>query len=264
MRFIKMEALGNDYLYVFSREEPQKPEEVARRLSDRHYGPGADGVIWVLPSQRGDFRMRIFNADGSEAQMSGSGLCCLGKYVYEQRYTQRTHLSIETLAGLQELDLHIRSGEVEKVTVDMGKAQVFPKKELKVLSQQMQVVPVAVGNLHAVLFTEDVEQVPVEKLGAAMEHHEAFPGGVNCEFVQILGDTQFRMRAWERGAGITMACGTGACAAAAAAVTAGFCPYDKEMEGMLEGGSLVLRVCRDGRIFMTGPANRVYRGEIEL
>lgn len=264
MRFIKMEGLGNDYLYVFSREEPQEPEKVARRLSHRHYGPGADGVIWVLPSERADFRMRIFNADGSEAQMSGSGLCCLGKYVYEQGYTQRTHLTIESLAGLQELDLQVKSGEVQKVTVDMGKARVSPLKELEILGVQQSVVPVSVGNDHAVLFVENAEEVPVEGWGTALQNCGAFPEGVNCEFVELRSPTCFRMRAWERGAGITMACGTGACAAAAAAVAAGFCPYNTEIEAILDGGSLFLRVCRDGRIFMTGPANRVYRGEIEL
>lgn len=264
MRFIKMEGLGNDYLYIFAQEEPAEPRALARRLSDRHYGPGADGVIWVLPSERADFRMRIFNADGSEAQMSGSGLCCLGRYVYEQGYTQRTHLTIETPAGLQELALQIRNGEVRQVTVDMGKAQVCPPRKLEVSGQILQAVPVFVGNPHAVFFTADAEQAPVEKLGPAIERCVDFPDGVNCEFVQMQGETRFRMRVWERGSGVTMACGTGACASAAAAAAAGLCPYDKEIEAVLDGGSLFLRVCRDGRVFMTGPAHRVYRGEIEL
>lgn len=264
MRFIKMEGLGNDYLYIFSREEPENPAELARRLSDRHYGPGADGVIWVLSSDMADFRMRIFNADGSEAQMSGSGLCCLGKYVYEQGYTQRTHLTIETLAGLQELDLQVKSGVVHKVTADMGKAGVSAPRELEILGTRRQVVPVSVGNAHAVLFVDRAEEIPVESWGTVLQHGGAFPEGVNCEFVEMRGETCFRMRVWERGAGATMACGTGACAAAAAATAAGLCPYEREIEAILDGGSLFLRVCRDGRIFMTGPANRVYRGEIDL
>ena len=259
MHFTKMHGLGNDYLYVYG--EPKDPEALSIKLSDRHFGAGSDGMIWITPSQTADFGMRIFNADGSEAKMCGNGIRCVGKYVYDKGYTNKTHLRIETLSGIRTLDLHVENGAVTQATVDMGKAVVEPTKTLEVDGQTVTCTPVSVGNPHAVLFVEDAEHAPLTTLGPALEHHPAFPGGVNVEFVQVLDERTLRMRVWERGSGVTMACGTGACASTAAAVRAGFCPQDQLISVVLDGGTLQIQVAGDGTVHMTGPAEWIYEGE---
>lgn len=261
MHFTKMHGLGNDYLYVYG-EVPSNICELSQKLSDRHFGAGSDGMIYISPSAVADFRMRIFNADGSEAKMCGNGIRCVGKYVYEKGYTDKRSLSVETLSGIKYLTLSVSFGKVKSVTVDMGTACVAADKHLTVDGETVTCTPVSVGNPHAVIFVDDAETAPLTTLGAKLEHHDAFPDGVNVEFVRRREDGSLGMRVWERGSGVTMACGTGACAAAAAAVAKEFCRCDRPIPVHLDGGTLEITVSREGRVTMTGPAEFVYEGEL--
>ena len=263
MHFTKMHGLGNDYLYVYG-EVPENICELSRKLSDRHFGAGSDGMIYISPSKVADFKMRIFNADGSEAQMCGNGIRCVGKYVYDKGYTDKTKLQIETLAGIKTLMLQTMCGKVKFVEVDMGKAEVKPDQELEIPAEPANIIctPVSVGNPHAVIFVEDAEAVPLSVTGPLIERHEAFPEGTNVEFAQVLSENKIRMRVWERGSGITMACGTGACATAAAAVSKGLCKFSSPIDVELDGGTLQITVEPDYTIGMSGPAAAVYEGEV--
>lgn len=260
MHFTKMHGLGNDYLYVYG-EVPDNIEKLAVRLSERHFGAGSDGMIYISPSDVADFRMRIFNADGSEAKMCGNGIRCVGKYVYDKGYTDKKHLRIETLSGIRTLDLQVSYGKVKSVTVDMGQTVSDEDLTLDVDGQQVVCTPVSVGNPHAVIFVEDMDQAPLTTLGPKIEHHASFPDGVNVEFVQVLGDGELRMRVWERGSGVTMACGTGACASAAAAVKKKLCRAGEPILVHLDGGTLKIQVAPEGGVTMTGPAEFVYEGD---
>ncbi len=262
MHFTKMHGLGNDYLYVYG--EPENPSALSIRLSDRHFGAGSDGMIWISPSTAADFKMRIFNADGSEAKMCGNGIRCVGKYVYDKGYTDKSRLTVETLSGIRTLELHVSGGRVKSVTVDMGKAAAGEELTLSVEGQRVICTPVSVGNPHAVVFVADIDQAPLTTLGPKLEHHKAFPEGVNAEFVQVLGENELRMRVWERGSGVTMACGTGACASAAAAVKKGFCRYNEPISVRLDGGTLDIQIAPDNTVTMTGPAETIYEGEADL
>ena len=263
MHFTKMHGLGNDYLYVYD-EVPENIEKLSQKLSERHFGAGSDGMIYISPSKIADFRMRIFNADGSEAKMCGNGIRCVGKYVYDKGYTDKTNLKIETLSGIKYLNLQLSCGKVKFVTVNMGKAIPEAEKTLAVCGNEINIIPVSVGNPHAVIFVSDIEKAPVSEVGPALEHHTDFPEGVNVEFVQIISDTELRMRVWERGSGITMACGTGACAATAAAVFKGVCPKGIPISVHLDGGTLKIQIDNDDTATMTGPAETVYEGETDI
>ena len=252
MRFTKMQGLGNDYLYIYG-PVPEDAEALSRRLSDRHFGPGADGLIFMGPSEQADFSMRIFNADGSEAGMCGNGIRCVGKYLYDHGYTRKHVLVIETRAGLRQLTLHDEAGKIVSASVEMGNATIVPGSTGDLVD---------LGNPHLVLFVPYAEAVDITKEGPKLEH--SVSGGVNVEFVQVLGPNKLRMRVWERGSGVTLACGTGACASAAAAVRRGLCPADTPIELVLDGGSLFITVRADGSIQMEGPAETVYEGEIKL
>ena len=266
MRFTKMQGLGNDYLYVYG-PVPENVAELSRRLSDRHFGAGSDGMIFIEPSAVADFKMRIFNADGSEAMMCGNGIRCVGKYVYDRGLTERTELTVETLSGLKTLKLHVEDGTVRTATVGMGTATVGKDRTLTVPSgpdgKAVRIVctPVSVGNPHAVLFVDDAENAPVATVGPSIEHDPSFPGGVNVEFIQVTGPNALRMRVWERGSGITMACGTGASASVAAAVAKGYCAVGEPVAVRLDGGTLRITVAADGSVTMEGPAETVYEGE---
>ena len=261
MKLTKMHGIGNDYLY-FHEEVPVDVKELAVRLSDRHKSLGSDGLIYICRSECADFRMRIFNADGSEAAMCGNGIRCVGKYVYEKGLTDKEHLQIETNSGIRSLQLEVHNGIVRSVTVDMGTAQVAKPEDLEADGQIYAVVPVSTGNPHAVIFTDESGLSQAEKTGPLIEHHPRFPGGVNTEFVQILGDNRIRIRVWERGSGITMACGTGACASAAASVASGYCKAGQPVHAILDGGELEITVMEDMRILMKGPAQFAYEAEI--
>ena len=259
MHLAKMQGLGNDYLYHYG--EVENPAELSVKWADRHFGIGSDGLILIQDSEVADFKMRIFNADGSEAMMCGNGIRCVGKFVYDKGYTTKTTLTIETLSGIRTLQLDVQEGLVQQATVDMGDVKVEQEIALSVLEQEVRCVPVSVGNPHCIVFCEDADEAPLTTIGAALERHEQFPQGVNVEFVQILDRHHIRMRVWERGSGITMACGTGACASAAAAVKAGFC--DSPLVVKLDGGDLNIEILSDSSARMTGPAVIVAECDVE-
>lgn len=263
MKFTKMHGLGNDYLYVYG-EVPENIAELSTKLSERHFGAGSDGMIYISKSGIADFKMRIFNADGSEAKMCGNGIRCVGKYVYDKGYTDKKHLSIETLSGIKYLTLQVVNGKVKTVTVDMGKAEAEKPMTLTVDGKTVSLIPVSVGNPHAVIFVDDIETAPLLSLGPKIEHHSAFPDGVNVEFVQVLEDDKLRMRVWERGSGVTMACGTGACASVMAAIAVKHCRYDETVSVVLDGGTLKIQITPDNTVQMTGPAETIYEGETEI
>ncbi len=262
MHFTKMQGLGNDYLYFWG--EPEDPAAVSRRLSDRHFGAGSDGIITISPSDIADFKMRIFNADGSEAKMCGNGIRCVGKYVYDKGYTDKTRLRVETLSGIRTLDLHLCGGRVKSVSVDMGRAGAGEDLTLAAGGEEIVCTPVDVGNPHAVIFTDTPQDARLTTLGPQIEKHPVFPDGVNVEFVEVLAKDRLRMRVWERGSGVTMACGTGACASVAAAVKKGYCRTEEDIAVVLDGGTLKIRISPDGGVTMTGPAEFVYEGECDL
>ena len=279
MKFTKMHGIGNDYIYVNCFEEQVvNPEQLSVRLSDRRFGIGGDGLILIMPSQIADFKMRIFNADGSEAMMCGNGTRCIGKYVYEHGLTNKTHITLETNSGIKYLELHCTGDQVTSVMVDMGKAILTPReipvesdsqepfvaKPVQVGDRLERLTCVSVGNPHAVVFCDRVEDLDLEKLGPLFEHHAIFPDRVNTEFVRVIDDHTLQMRVWERGSGETLACGTGACATTVAAVLNGYCPQGEPILVKLRGGDLTITYQADGTVMMTGPAEEVFQGEINL
>ena len=263
MKFTKMHGLGNDYLYVYG-EAPDNVAELSQKMSERHFGAGSDGMIYISKSGIADFKMRIFNADGSEAKMCGNGIRCVGKFVYDKGYTDKKFLSIETLSGIKYLTLLVVNGKVKTVTVDMGKAETKPPMKLTVDGETVSLIPVSVGNPHAVIFVDDIETAPLTTLGPKIEHHPEFPDGVNVEFVEVLGTDKLRMRVWERGSGVTMACGTGACASVMAAIVTKRCNYDETVSVVLDGGTLKIEIESDNTVKMTGPTETVYEGKTEI
>ena len=263
MKFTKMHGLGNDYLYVYG-EAPDNVAELSQKMSERHFGAGSDGMIYISKSGIADFKMRIFNADGSEAKMCGNGIRCVGKFVYDKGYTDKKFLSIETLSGIKYLTLQVVNGKVKTVTVDMGKAETKPPMKLTVDGETVSLIPVSVGNPHAVIFVDDIETAPLTTLGPKIEHHPEFPDGVNVEFVEVLGTDKLRMRVWERGSGVTMACGTGACASVMAAIVTKRCNYHETVSVVLDGGTLKIEIESDNTVKMTGPTETVYEGKTEI
>lgn len=260
MRFTKMQGLGNDFLLIYG-QVPEDAAALSAALCDRHFGVGADGVIFLSQSTAADYRMRIFNADGSEARMCGNGIRCVGKYLYDNGLVCTEQVTVETLSGVKKLVLRIEKDKVKTVIVDMGQAQLL-SADLPLPAGLGTGTLVSVGNPHGVSFVELAEDIPLSLWGPAVE--QSVPGGVNAEFVQVLSATRLRMRVWERGCGMTLACGTGACATAFAAVHRGYCPADRPIEVRLDGGSLFITVDGDGHIQMEGPAVTVYEGAIDL
>ena len=258
MKFTKMQGLGNDYLYIYG-EVPENVKDLAVKYSDRHFGVGSDGLIFISPSKVADFKMRIFNADGSEAKMCGNGIRCVGKYVYEKGYTDDTVLKIETLSGIKTLTLKVVYGKVKAVSVDMGKTTVSGDMRLTAADKEFTVTPVSVGNPHIVTFLTDVESFPIEKYGKILEQNEKFPDGVNVEFAEVK-DGFIRMRVWERGSGITLACGTGACATVSAAVKKGLVNSGEFITVRLDGGDLQVKYTENS-VTMTGGAEFIAEGE---
>ena len=274
MRFTKMQGLGNDYVYVNCFEEKvARPSETAVRVSDRHFGIGADGLILIKPSEKADFEMEMYNADGSLGEMCGNGIRCVAKYVYDYGLTDQTHISIETLGGIKYLDLIVEEGRVRLVKVDMGspvlEAEQIPiiglgnrvlDEPIRVDDMEYRITGVSMGNPHGVVFLEDVKNLEIEKIGPLFEHHECFPNRINTEFVHVLDRHMAEMRVWERGSGETLACGTGACAVAVACVLNGY--TEEEVTVKLLGGELQIRWDREkDRVYMTGPAEVVFDGE---
>ncbi|MBE6692225.1 MAG: diaminopimelate epimerase [Ruminococcaceae bacterium] len=261
MRFTKMQGLGNDYLYVYG-EVPENIKELSIKLSDRHFGAGSDGMIFISPSDVADFKMRVFNADGSEAKMCGNGIRCVGKYVYDKGYTNKQEITVETLSGIKNLKFTLSDGKVKSVSVEMGVAVTEDEIEISTESEKFILLPVSMGNPHAVVFVDDAEEISVETLGPKIENQPIFPDGVNVEFVEVLSRNELRMRVWERGSGVTLACGTGACASVVAAIKKGFCNYSEPISVTLDGGVLQITVYEDNSVVMNGPAEIVYEGEV--
>ena len=272
MRFTKMHGLGNDYLYVYG-DVPENIVELSVKLSDRHFGAGSDGMIYICPSDVADFKMRIFNADGNEAEMCGNGTRCIGKYVYDRGLTKKTELTLETKGGLKQLWLETENGKVSRVKVDMGTPELNPRNipvdlpgelvlrhRLQIMGQTLFITCVNMGNPHAVLFVRDPEIADVTGIGPMIEHHPLFPRRTNVEFVRVIDRHVLQMRVWERGAGETLACGTGACAALVASVLAGL--SDRTVQIKLTGGNLQLQWnADDNHVYQSGPAAFVYDGE---
>lgn len=274
MKFTKMHGLGNDYIYLdCTKRVPPDLPALARRMSDRHFGIGSDGLICIRTSEKADYYMAMYNADGSEGEMCGNGIRCVGKFVYDKGLTDRTSLTVDTLAGVKRLELQTEEGRVVSATVDMGEPILRPERipvtgsgenflsrHMMVGGREWAVTCVSMGNPHAVVFVPDVDRLSLKDFGPAFEHHASFPKRINTEFVQVEDKSTLRMRVWERGSGETMACGTGACAALVAAVLnhkAGPIAAVK-----LRGGALTVRWDQeDGHVYMTGPAVTVFEGE---
>ena len=261
IKFTKMQGAGNDYIYVNAMQyEIPSPETVAREWSRPHTGIGSDGLVLIDRSETADFSMRIFNADGSEAMMCGNASRCVGKYLYENGLTRKTEIRLETRSGIRTLFLDVTDGKVRSVCVDMGIASGF--REMHDMGKyRRHGLALSVGNPHFVIFTDDVEGTDLEKEGPVLENDPAFPDRTNVEFAQILGNGRIRMRVWERGSGITEACGTGACATASAALYEGLAGNETEI--IMDGGSLLIRITPEKHILMTGLAVKVFEGTIE-
>lgn len=277
MKFTKMQGCGNDYVYVNCfKETVDNPSDVAIRVSDRHYGIGSDGLILIKPSDKADFMMDMYNADGSKSSMCGNGIRCVAKYVYDYGLTDKQHISIETGAGIKYLDLKVVDGKVEEVTVDMGNPITDPK-QIPVLCEENEVIDrpitvdgtvyhmtcVSMGNPHAVVFVDDPGKIQLEKVGPLFENHSLFPERTNTEFVHVIDPNTIKMRVWERGSGETLACGTGACASVYACIRNGYTKDSVTVK--LLGGELKIKYDRqENRIYMTGPAVKVFDGEIDI
>lgn len=262
MKFTKMHGLGNDYVFLYCPDRaPGNLPALSLRLSDRHFGVGSDGLICIFPSSLADFRMDIYNADGSRGEMCGNGIRCVGKYVYDKGLTGKAAITVETLAGVRTLVLHPAGGRVESVTVDMGEPVVFPARTITVQGKPYPVRPVSMGNPHAVLYPDRIDALDLPVLGPAFEHHPSFPDRTNTEFVEVVDRTTLRMRVWERGSGETLACGTGACAVLAASADADLTGRTATVK--LRGGDLDIHwAAESNHIYMTGPAVTVFEGEI--
>jgi diaminopimelate epimerase len=279
MKFTKMHGLGNDYVYVNCFEETlQDPAQVARFVSDRHFGIGSDGLILICPSLVADFRMVMFNADGSQAQMCGNGVRCVGKYVHDRGLTDKTTVTVETGGGIKTLHMTLdAAGVVSAIRVDMGAPILTPAQipvqwtgdrlvdqPVELAGKQVSITAVSMGNPHCVVFLEEsVADLDLPKLGPVFEHNPMFPERTNTEFIHVVDDHTLQMRVWERGAGETLACGTGACAALVAGVLCGKCARAATLQ--LLGGDLEIQWDEaTDHVFMTGPANFVFDGEITL
>jgi diaminopimelate epimerase len=275
MRFTKMHGIGNDYVYIstFDQPPPVDPRPLAVAVSDRHFGIGGDGLILIMPSERADARMRMFNADGSEGEMCGNGVRCVAKYLYDHGLTHTQQVTIETGRGILTLELEVSGTRVARVRVDMG-PPIFESDRIPTLlpgdppidaaievdGHAVVVTALSMGNPHAVVYVADVAGSPLESLGPKLERHPAFPRRVNVHIVQVLAPGEVRMRTWERGSGITLACGTGACAVCVAGVLTG--RSDHTVLAHLPGGDLELSWLDDhAPVFMTGPATEVFSGE---
>ncbi|MCR4745077.1 MAG: diaminopimelate epimerase [Lachnospiraceae bacterium] len=281
IRFTKMHGCGNDYVYINGfTEKIENHAEAAVKLSDRHFGIGSDGLIFINPSDKADFEMEMYNMDGSRAQMCGNGIRCVGKYVYDHGMTEKTVITVDTLAGIKTLNMKVTNGKVSEVTVDMGEPILIPSKIpvsdefacdkekvvneiIEVEGNEYHVTCVSMGNPHAVVFIDhDESDLKLSTIGPLFENHKAFPERINTEFVRVRNRKNLDMRVWERGSGETFACGTGACASAVAAILNGL--TEDEVTIKLQGGDLKVHWDRDNRhVYMTGPAETVFEGEIE-
>ncbi|PRR79528.1 diaminopimelate epimerase [Clostridium vincentii] len=276
MEFTKMHGVGNDYIYFNCMEnELENPGELSKKLSDRHFGVGGDGIVMILPSNRADFRMRMFNADGSEGKMCGNASRCIGKYVYEKGLTDKKMVTLDTLGGIKELNLTVLDNKVTVVEVNMGEAITKAKdvpvnfhkdfvvnERIIVDNIEYGITCVSMGNPHCVVYMDSINELELEKLGPKFENHPMFPERINTEFLEVIDEKTLKMRVWERGSGETYGCGTGACAAVVASVLNKYCKANEEITVKLLGGDLKIKYLSNGLVYMTGPAEFVFEGRI--
>ena len=275
MKFTKMQGLGNDYVYVNCfQEKIESPSEVAIKVSNRNFGVGSDGLIMINPSKVADFEMEMYNADGSRGEMCGNGIRCVGKYVYDYGLTDKTSISVETLGGIKYLDFTVENGKVKLVKVDMGSPELVPANipivaegdsvinaPIIVDGEEYRMTGVSMGNPHTVVYMDDVKGLDIEKIGPKFENHERFPKRINTEFARVIDRHTVEMRVWERGSGETLACGTGCCATAVACILNGL--TDDEVTVHVLGGKIKIFWDRESNlVYMTGPAETVFEGEI--
>lgn len=286
LKFTKMEGIGNDYVYIDNiNQTVDNPSELSKKISDRHFGIGSDGLILISRSDVADFKMNIYNPDGSEAEMCGNGIRCVGKFVYDKGLTDKTEVTIETLAGIKTLELTLENGKVSLVKVDMGEPILDADKipvinyelqrssegisfvnadtDLLIRNKTIKLTCVSMGNPHAICFVDNVNDIDIEKIGSTIENDENFPNRTNVEFIDIVNSKEINMRVWERGAGETLACGTGACASVVASVLNGY--TEREVIVNLLGGKLEISYDKsNNHVYLKGPARIVYEGEIDL
>ena len=276
MEFTKMHGLGNDYIYFNCiTEEIKEPNKLSIKLSDRHFSIGADGIVLIMKSKVADFKMRMFNADGSEGEMCGNATRCIGKYLYEKGITKNKEITLETLAGIKILNLTINNNIVTEVSVNMGSPIIIAKdipvifnkdkiiNEIIIINDvQYNMTCVSMGNPHCVVFVDDLNKIDVSKVGPLFENNNIFPERINTEFVQVIDNNTLKMRVWERGSGETLACGTGACATVVASVLNNYCSINEEITVKLLGGDLKIKYSSKGTVEMKGPAEFVFEGRI--
>lgn len=277
MKFTKMQGIGNDYVYVdCTKESLNNPSEIAKIVSDRHFGIGSDGLILIKPSTKADFFMEMYNADGSQAEMCGNGMRCVGKFVYDKGLTNKTSVAVDTLVGIKYLDLTVVDGKVTKVRVNMGSPILEPNlipvvsdkenfinESVVVDGKEYKMTCVSMGNPHAIVYVDNTDTLSIEEIGPKFENHKIFPKRTNTEFIEIVDDEHLKMRVWERGSGETLACGTGACASLVATVLNGLCKTKATLH--LLGGDLLIEWDREANVvYMTGAATTVFEGKIEL
>lgn len=275
MKFTKMHGIGNDYIYIDCLNQALKnPSKCAKLWSDRHFGIGSDGLVLILPSKIADFKMDIYNSDGSLAEMCGNAVRCIGKYLYENKLVNKDKILLETRSGIKELKLYIEDNKVNTVKVDMGVPILEPSKipvnlkldkilnyPLTIADKSYNINCVSMGNPHTVIITNDnLDNLDIKKLGPVIENHNLFPNRTNVEFINIIDKNNIKIRVWERGAGETLACGTGACASFVVSVLNNYC--EREIDAHLKGGNLFLEWDKSNHIFMTGSATKVFEGEI--
>ncbi len=273
LHFTKMHGLGNDYIYFNVIDHPlPNPNALSVTLSDRHKGIGGDGIVLIGKSSAGDFSMRIFNADGSEAKMCGNASRCIGKYLYEKGLTDKKSIRLETLSGIKTLNLHVdESNKVDTVDVDMGEGKLLnlpngtiERDTVTAFGQKFTATAIDMGNPHLVLFVNNAETIDIANIGASLETNPKFPGGINVEFVQVIDRNHIRMRVWERGSGITKACGTGACASAVACAMANLTEPEKCIVQMDGGNLKIMYSTYTKQVKMSGTANTVFEGEVTI
>ena len=274
MNFTKMHGIGNDYIYFdCTKEEIENPNELSIKLSDRHFGVGGDGIVLIMKSDVADFRMRMFNADGSEGKMCGNASRCIGKFVFDKGLTDKHEITLETLSGIKTLKLNVVDNKVKEVTVNMGEpiinskdVPVYFEKEtvlnepVNIADGKYNITCVSMGNPHCIVYMKDIDNLNLTEIGPKFENDSLFPERINTEFVEIINENTIKMRVWERGSGETLACGTGACASVVASILNGYCKKEEDITVKLIGGDLKLRYSNNGFVYMTGPAEFVFEG----
>lgn len=278
LRFTKMHGCGNDYIYFDCINGPvlENPEELSVKLSDRHYGIGGDGIILICKSSVADAKMKMFNLDGSEGKMCGNGIRCVAKFLFDNKIVKKNNFTIETLSGIKNIEIDSFYEKTNLITVDMGKPIISSSQipvnlnvdkvidyPISIAGSDYRITCVSMGNPHCVVFCNDVEKINLEKIGPLFENNEIFPEKVNTEFIEVFDDKTLKMRVWERGSGETFACGTGACASVVAAALNKICKLNESVNVILKGGNLFIKYTGD-KVFMTGTANKVFSGEIEV